>query len=330
MLFRTTLFVIAALTVGGASPALAQRFPFEQSFDVTGPSVLDVATIQGKIEITAGEPGRIVVMGVATVRVDWSVPANAADLARKVANNPPIQREGQTIRLRPPTDPEELRAVMVSYQVRVPPATEVTTSSESGATTVRGVAGSVVIRTQSSTIDATQLGGSAVVTTGSGSVTADGVAGSLTITTSSSRITARDVAGDLRVRTGSGGIDATLSGEGDVDVETGSSEIRLSGIRGALVATTRSGHVYLQGVPRRDWVVTAGSGSIDIGIGSVMPFTIDASSGGGSVKIIGASVEGTVSKRRVAGSIAGGGPAVKVTSRSGSIVVRLRQVLSSQ
>jgi hypothetical protein len=37
-----------------------------------------------------------------------------------------------------------------------------------------------------------------------------------------------------------------------------------------------------------------------------------------------------VSKRRVAGSIAGGGPPVKVTSRSGSIVVRLGEVLSSQ
>ena len=329
MRLRTMLLGIAALTVGTASPALAQRFPFEQSFDVIGPSVLDVSTIRGKIEITAGEPGRIVVMGKATVRVDWNVPANAADLARKVASSPPIQREGQTIRLRPPTDPAELRAVTVSYQVRVPPETEVATSSESGATTVRGVARSVVIHTQSGAIDVTQLGSTAVITTGSGAVTANGVAGSLSITTSSSGVTARAVTGDLRVRTGSGGVDGTLSGEGGADVETGSSEIRLSGIRGALVATTRSGHVYLHGVPRRDWVVSAGSGSIDIAIGSVMPFTIDASSGS-SVKIIGASVEGTISKRRVAGSVAGGGPPVKVTSRSGSIVVRVGEALSSQ
>jgi hypothetical protein len=34
-------------------------------------------------------------MGTATVRVDWNVPANAADLARKVAEIPPIQHEGQ-------------------------------------------------------------------------------------------------------------------------------------------------------------------------------------------------------------------------------------------
>jgi Putative adhesin len=286
------LLGIVALTVGSASPALAQRFPFEQSFDVTGPSVLDVSTIRGKIEVTAGEPGRIVVVGTAIVRVDWNVPVNAAELARHVADNPPIQRDGQTVKLRPPSDPTEQRAVTVSYEVRVPPETEVTVASESGATTVRGVAKAVVIRTQSGAIDVMQLGGNAGVISGSGSVTVDGVPGSLTVTTSSSSVTARSVAGDLRVRTKSGAVDAALSGEGDADVETGSSAIRLSGIRGALVAATQSGRVSLQGVPRRDWVVSAGSGSIDIAIGSSMPFTVDASSGSGSVKIIGASVEG--------------------------------------
>lgn len=221
MRLRTMLLGIIALSVGSASPALAQRFPFERSFDVTGPSVLDVSTIRGRIEIAAGDPGRIVVVGTATVRVDWNVPANAADLARKVADNPPIRREKQTVRLRPPTDPLEQRAVTVSYQVRVPPETEIAAASESGATTVRGVAKVVVIPTQSGAIDVMQLGGTAVVTSGSGSVTVDGVAGSLTVTTSSSSVTVRAVAGDLRVRTTSGAVDAALSGEGNADVETG-------------------------------------------------------------------------------------------------------------
>ena len=72
--------------------------------------------------------------------------------------------------------------------------------------------------------------------------------------------------------------------------------IRLSGIRGAVIAATRSGHVSLQGVPRRDWVASAGSGSVDIAIESSVPFTLDASSGSGSVKVIGATVQGSVSR----------------------------------
>ena len=57
----STLLLGIAFSVGIASPALAQRFPFERSFDVSGPSALDVSTIRGKIDVTVGEPGRVVV-----------------------------------------------------------------------------------------------------------------------------------------------------------------------------------------------------------------------------------------------------------------------------
>jgi hypothetical protein len=102
----------------------------------------------------------------------------------------------------------------------------------------------------------------------------------------------------------------------------------LSGVRGAVIAATQSGRVSLQGVPRRDWAVSAGSGRVDIATESSVSFTLDAVSGSGSIKVIGASVQGSVSKRKVVGSIAGGGPLVKVASRSGSIVVRLGAVLN--
>ena len=322
MRLGTRLVGIIALSVATASPALAQRFSFERSYDVTGPWVLDVSTLRGKIEVTAGEPGRIVIVGTATVRVDWNVPANAAELARKVADNPPIRREGQTVSLRSPSDAAEQRAVTVSYQVRVPPETAVTAVSESGATTVRGVIGAVVVRTQSGAIVVGQLGGATVITSGSGSVSADGIGGSLSITTSSSSITARSIAGDLRVRTNSGAVDAALSGDSDANVETGSSAIRLSGIRGEVIAATRSGRISIQGMPRGDWVASTGSGSVDIATASA-PVNLDASSGSGSVKVLGATVQGSTTKRKVVGSVAGGGPLMKLTSRSGSIVARL-------
>ena len=160
------------------------------------------------------------------------------------------------------------------------------------------------------------------MTTGSGAVTADDV-GALTATTSSSSITARSVAGDLRVRSRSGAVDVVLTGDGDADVETRSSGIRVSGIRGAAIAATESGHVTLKGVPRRDWTATTGSGGVDIATASSEPLTLDASTGSGSVKVIGPTVQGSVAKRKVAGSVNGGGPLMKVASRSGSIVLRL-------
>ena len=324
----TILLAFVGFAAASASPALAQRFPFERSLEITGPSKLDVSTIRGKIDITPGEPGRIIVAGTVTVRVGWNVPANALQLARKVADNPPIHREGQTVRLRPPAESEEQRAVTVSYQVRVPPDADVHLVSESGATTVRGVGRALSVRTQSSAIDLTGIAGPVTVTTGSGDVVVDDVAASLTVTTSSSRITARSVAGDLRVRTETGAVDVTLTGEGDADVETGSSGIRLRGVRGGSVIATRSGRVSLQGVPQREWLISTGSGGVDIAIESSAPFSVDASTGAGSVKITGATVQGATSKRTVKGEVAGGGPLVKVATRSGSIVMQVGAVLS--
>ena len=72
-------------------------------------------------------------------------------------------------------------------------------------------------------------------------------------------------------------------------------------------------------------MVTAGSGSVDIVTTGSATFALDASSGS-SVKVIGPAVQGSVAKRKVAGTIAGGGPLMKVAIRSGSIVIRVGAV----
>jgi hypothetical protein len=309
-----------AVTVAACVPApvLAQRLPFERSFELNEAAILDVSTIRGKIDVSVGEPGRVVVTGAVTIRTAWDVPANAADLARTVVDHPPVERDGNTFRLRPPSGAER-RAVTVSYHVQVPPDTQVLAVSESGATTVHGVSGAVTVRTQSGAIELTQLGGTAGVTSGSGSVTIDGVAGALTVTTNSSAFVGRALNDSVRVRTASGTVDATLVGTGDADVETGSSVIRLRGLNGALKAVTRSGRVSIHGRPASEWNVSTGSGGVDIAVDPDTPFSVQATSGSGSATLAGAAVHGSTSKRNVTGTIAGGGPLVRVNSRSGAV-----------
>lgn len=315
----TVLVAVIFINAAGATPAMAQRFPFERSFDVTAASILDVTTVRGTIEITAGDPGRIVIVGTVTVRVDWNVPANAAELAQKVATSPPIQQDAQTIRLRVPADPAEQRAVTVSYQVQVPPITRILAASESGATSVGGVSGAVAVRTQSGAIELTRLCAAAEVTSGSGAVTIDGVSDALTVTTSSSGVVGRSLGGSVRVRTASGSVDAELTGDGDADVETRSSAIRIRGARGSVNASSQSGRVSVSGVPNRSWTAHSGSGGLDIAIDTDASFTLDATSGSGSVRVDGATVRGSVSKRRVTGDIGAGGPLVRASSRSGAV-----------
>ena len=267
--------------------------------------------------MTAGEPGRVAITGAVTIRVGWDVPANAADLARKVAEQPTIERDGGTVRLRPPSDPAERRAVTVSYQVQVPPDTQVRVWRDY----VQSVSGIVTVRTQSGAHPAVSPPWPAGVISGSGAVTADGIDGSLTVTTSSSAVTASALLGNLRVRTSSGAVDATLVGNGDADVETGSSAIRLRGLNGGLIAKSQSGRMSREGEATRAWEASTGSGSVDIGLAAAS-VTVDLRSRSGSVSIAGVPMQGSVTKGRAAGSIDGGGPLLRATSGSGSVRIK--------
>lgn len=301
---------------------MAQRFPFERTFDVGAAPILDVATERGKIEVVAGERGRIVVRGVVTVRVGIDVPANALELAQELAAAPPVSKAGETVTLRPPTETADRRAVTISYQVQVPADADVRSGSDSGATSVSGIRGHVTVHTQSAAITLAALGGAVDVTTGSGAVAVDGSAGLLTVKTSSSGFTGTKLAA-LQLRTTSGAVSAGLSGDGDVTVETGSGAIKLTGLRGALGVTTQSGRIQVDGAPGKPWTARTGSSSVELVVPSNAALSIDASSRSGNVVVEGAAVDGTVAKHKVTGSVRGGGPLIQATTESGAIRVRV-------
>jgi hypothetical protein len=314
----------AALTTASADPSLAQRVAFERSYNVGAAPTLDVSTIRGKIDVSVGEADRILVRGTATVRWGMSVPTTAYELAKKVAADPPIQQESDTIRLRPPAAADEQQALTVAYEVSVPRGTVVRTKSDSGATTVTGVAGHVSVRTESAAIDVRDLGGGAEVTTASGEVKADTVEGDVNVSTRSSRVILRNLGAGLRVRTQSGAVEGSLRGRGNVDVGTGSSAIELIGVNGALVATSNSGRIRVSGLPTAPWQVTSGSGSFDLDFDSEAKLNLEARSGSGTVYVDEARLQGSSSKSVASGTIGGGGPLVRATSRSGSIRIGLR------
>jgi hypothetical protein len=314
----SVLALVVAASLTSAVPALAQRMPFERTIDATGIVTLDVLTERGAIEIAGGEPGKIVVSGAATVRVWWNTPPNALALAREVAANPPIEREGNVLRLRPPADARTSDALTVNYRVYVPPGVTVVTVTDSGATSVRQVGGPVSVRTQSSAIDLWRVERSATVRTGSGAVTADRIDGDLSITTSSSRIMARDIRGSLEVRTQSGAVDAGLTGTGSADVRTGSSAVRLTGLRGGARVETQSGRIAVDGAPGAAWEIVSNSGSVELEMAPRSAFTLDAVSRSSNVSVNGAEVQGTVSKRSAVGTVDGGDRIVRI--RTGATI----------
>ncbi len=311
---------LVGVLLAPGTQAVAQTFTFERSFPATASTLLDVTTERGKITVHAGTTADVVVVGRVSVRVAWNSPSDAVALARATADHPPVEQTGDTVVLQVPNDARTRRAVTIAYDVQVPAGTRVVTHSESGETRVEGVRAAVSVRTQSSAITLADLG-ETLVDTGSGAVSVDG-AGRLRVTTSSGGVEVRRVSGDLFVRTQSGRVTASLIDEGDVDVETGSSAITVAGVDGGFAASTQSGRVTVSGNPRRSWRVTTGSSAIDADFSANAAFTVDATSGSGSVKTEHLIVRGESDKRRVVGSLGGGGPSVHLLSRSGAITLR--------
>ena len=132
-----------SLAPGVRASCFCSASGFERSYTVGATPTLDVSTIRGKIDVSVGTADRIVVRGTATVRLGLSSPTEAYELVKRVAANPPIEQKASTLRLRPPSAPEEQRAMTVAYAVSVPRGTVVRTISDSGETTVAGVSGKV-------------------------------------------------------------------------------------------------------------------------------------------------------------------------------------------
>ena len=321
MLTRRPRLPLLLVMMAVAVPAAAQRLPFERTIDVMPGTTLDVSTVRGKVNVQSHEMRQIRIEGTVTIRpsAGFTTTGDPMVIARRVADRPRIDVTSHVVRLRPPAEPDELRVLTVSYDVWVPRDTPVVVTSDSGAVDVTGVTGPVSVATESSAITLSRLEGKTDVKTGSGDVKVDRASGGLRVVTQSSAITLRGLSGPLDARTQSGALRASFAGAGSADVETGSSEIQLDGLSGKLTVRTQSGRVNVRGAPTAAWDVTTGSSLIVASFEPSAKFTLDATSSSSSVKVTGVPVDGFTAKERVSGKVGGGGPAVRLASRSGQI-----------
>ncbi|MEE9234921.1 MAG: hypothetical protein V3U28_05745, partial [Candidatus Acidoferrales bacterium] len=88
---------------------------FERTLTVTGPVKLKVQTGSGDISVRAGEPGQVIIRG--------QIHARGTDAEEKIEQlkaNPPIEQDGNTIRVGPIQDRDLRRNVSISYELIVP------------------------------------------------------------------------------------------------------------------------------------------------------------------------------------------------------------------
>ncbi len=276
---------------------------FDRTLSVSGAANLDLTTGSGDVIIKAGGTNQVVVHGTVHGNNDWFSGSDSA--VRAVESNPPIQQNGNSIRIGYNLPEDAKRHVSISYEITVPPNTVTQAHSGSGNVEVTGVRSDVQAHSGSGDLRLRDLGGRVNVQTGSGN------------------IKAQNVTAPFDAQTGSGDIEAELTGAGDVDVHTGSGTIRVKGIKGGIQAHTGSGDIEADGNVTGPWRLHTGSGTVRMALGSGSGFNLDVHTSSGSIHSdLPITVQGSLGNHELKGAVRGGGPLVEVSTSSGDVDIR--------
>ena len=264
----------------------ASERTFERTLSVSGPVSLDINTDSGGIEVTRGAPGAVHIRGYLRSSHGWfdDGGGNVDDRMRRLADNPPIQQSGNTLRLGYVSDKWLLKGISLRFEISAPPDTQVRARVDSGGIRVDGLKGPIDCRADSGGIDVSNVDADVRAETDSGG------------------IHIHDIRGPVYAKADSGGIDA-LNIHGAIDVSTDSGGIHMSQTSPAPVhARADSGGASLRLAP--------GAG-----------YDVKLHSDSGRVQVAEMTVHGTISEHRYEGTVRGGGPRVDIDVDSGNIDV---------
>jgi len=315
------ILTLAAAVV--ATPARAgEDGHFDRTLTVSGPVDFDVQTGSGQIRVRPGDASKVEIHGKIHAHGGWRS-SSVEERVHALETNPPIEQNGNTIRIGHIEDRELTRDISISYELIVPAETKLRSATGSGEQSVEGIRGPVEASSGSGDLRFSKIGGETHVRTGSGEIGLDSINGSARASSGSGSIRAAGIAGGFNASSGSGEITLEQTAAGDVEVGTGSGEVRVKGVRGALRVNTGSGSIHAQGEPAGEWRLHTGSGDVTAELPQQAAFDLRAHTSSGSIESNHEiSVQGSITPRELQGKVRGGGVLVDLSTSSGSIHLR--------
>ncbi len=280
--------VLASATVALLPITLfAADHNFERTLSTGNSPNVSIATGSGYIHLRPGSDSQVHIAAHLHAGNGWFGGSDADSRIDQIVSNPPIVQNGNDIIIGERHAGDRYRNISIDYEVSLPRA---------------------------STIDAS---------TGSGDVELQDVGARFKGSSGSGNVRARNVHGPANLDTGSGDIEFTQAAPGDVRAQTGSGNIRLGSVSGGLKAGTGSGDIEVSGNPTSDWKLDTGSGNIRLTLGSSARFTLNASTGSGSVRTEQPiAMQGELNHHHVAGNVNGGGPTIRISTGSGDVEIK--------
>lgn len=277
--FAATAILAAAAAVAHADGS------FERTVTVSANPDLYVSTGAGNIHITPGSESQIHI--VAHLHGGWAAGRDADERIQRIIANPPIQQQGNTVRIGETTDRALMNNISIDYDITAPASVALNLRSGSG------------------DVELNHLGRFVAAASGSGNVRAHGVKG------------------PAELRSGSGDIELEDEAAGDVKASTGSGTIRVRGFSGGLNLRTGSGDIEAQGRLSVAARLVSGSGTVRLTLPQDAHFNLEASTGSGSIRVHfpNAPQQNEESRHHLTAAINGGGPTLEAHTGSGDIDV---------
>lgn len=200
--------VILALVVSARAANEPVELRFERTLEVKVPIRMEITTEMGNISVRTGPPSAVQITG--TVRVPpgrYATDAEARRRARAVAAAPPIEQNGQRIRIGRIRDRDLRENVGISYELVVPESTELWTETGLGHHSIVGLTRNVTVKT------------------GAGNLELAGITGQVRAETGMGLVEVRDITGPVRVRADAGHIRAAGMPRGHWQFVTGLGDV---------------------------------------------------------------------------------------------------------
>jgi hypothetical protein len=321
---KLQISVVTLLLVVSSAAYAAVEGTFDRTLQVSGHVDLDVQSGSGNITVHSGNSNSVVIHGHVKASESWfgGGGLSADEKVKRIEQNPPIEQNGNSIRIGHISDEALRNNVSISYDVTVPKDTSLQSHTGSGDERITDLNGPVRANSGSGNLTIGSIASEVRANAGSGDLQITDIKGRVYTETGSGNIRATGVAGGFDARAGSGDITFEQAGSGSVHAQTGSGNIRLRNVSGGVEAGAGSGDVLVEGKMDSDWRIHTGSGEVEVKLPSDAKFNIDARSSSGNVEVHHPVImQGSLKRNHIEGTVNGGGTLLDISTGSGTIRV---------
>ena len=274
-----------------------------KTFNLERAAKVRVETGDANIHVTAGEGGSI----VARVTTEgWKIGGDGISIIDR-QNGDQVDIE---VRFPRHTFQMNWRNRRVDIEIKVPRAADLDLHTGDGNVDVRGVNGTILVRSGDGNLNLSELQGTLRADTGDGNIEMQNVRGDLTLHTGDGRIDVSGVDGAFRAETGDGRV--RVNGRFDVlDVKTAD---------GGIEATANEGSKL-----EANWRLNTGDGNLTLSLPATIAADVELRTSDGNIDFdLPVMVSGRQGRKEVHGQINGGGKLLSLKTGDGSIRLEKR------